>query len=44
MRHAQHDFTRSGDRRMMDDLGPYIDLQRDSRELRPQLLASGGAD
>jgi 3-deoxy-7-phosphoheptulonate synthase len=31
-------------RRMMDDLGPYIDLQRDSRELRPQLLASGGAD
>ncbi len=31
-------------RRMMDDLQPYIDLQRDSRELRPQLLASGGAD
>ncbi len=31
-------------RSMMDDLGPYIDLQRESRELRPQLLASGGAD
>ncbi len=31
-------------RRMMEDLGPYIDLQRDSRELRPHLLASGGAD
>lgn len=31
-------------RRMMTDLQPYIDLQRDSRQLRPQLLAAGGAD
>jgi len=31
-------------RHMMADLQPYIDLQRRSRELRPQLLAVGGAD
>lgn len=31
-------------RRMMADLQPYLDLQRVSRELRPQLLAVGGAD
>lgn len=31
-------------RDMMDDLQPYLDLQRASRQLRPQLLASGGAD
>jgi 3-deoxy-7-phosphoheptulonate synthase len=30
--------------RMMDDLQPYLDLQRDSRQLRPQLLAVAGAD
>jgi 3-deoxy-7-phosphoheptulonate synthase len=31
-------------RRMMHDLRPYLELQRESRELRPQLLAVGGAD
>jgi len=31
-------------RRMMLDLQPYLDLQHESRELRPQLLAVGGAD
>ncbi len=31
-------------RHMMDDLQPYLDLQQDSRQLRPQLLAVGGAD
>ena len=30
-------------RNMMDDLQPYLDLQRESRTLRPQLLAAGGA-
>jgi 3-deoxy-7-phosphoheptulonate synthase len=31
-------------RNMMADLQPYIELQRCSRELRPQLLVAGGAD
>ena len=31
-------------RSMMDDLEPYLDLQQRSRQLRPQLLAAGGAD
>jgi 3-deoxy-7-phosphoheptulonate synthase len=31
-------------RNMMADLQPYLELQRESRELRPQLLAVGGAD
>ena len=31
-------------RRMMTDLQPYIELQRESRQLRPQLLVAGGAD
>src|SRR5215469_10414896 len=31
-------------RRMMADLQPYIELQKDSRQLGPQLLAAGGAD
>ncbi len=31
-------------RRMMADLQPYIDLQQESRQLCPQLLAAGGAD
>jgi 3-deoxy-7-phosphoheptulonate synthase len=31
-------------RSMMSDLQPYLDLQRESRELRPQLLVVGGAD
>jgi len=31
-------------RTMMDDLGPYLELQKDQRQLRPQLLAVGGAD
>lgn len=31
-------------RRMMVDLQPYLDLQHESRQLRPQLLAAGGAD
>jgi 3-deoxy-7-phosphoheptulonate synthase len=30
--------------RMMADLQPYLDLQHESRQLRPQLLAAGGAD
>jgi 3-deoxy-7-phosphoheptulonate synthase len=29
---------------MMEDLRPYLELQRDERQLRPQLLATGGAD
>jgi 3-deoxy-7-phosphoheptulonate synthase len=31
-------------RRMMVDLQPYIELQQESRQLRPQLLVAGGAD
>ena len=31
-------------RRMMADLQPYLDLQHESRQLHPQLLAAGGAD
>ena len=31
-------------RRMMADLQPYIELQQESRQLRPQLLVAGGAD
>jgi len=31
-------------RHMMRDLQPYLDLQQDSRQLRPQLLAVGGTD
>jgi 3-deoxy-7-phosphoheptulonate synthase len=31
-------------RRMMHDLQPYLDLQHEERQLRPQLLAVGGAD
>ena len=31
-------------RRMMMDLQPYIELQQESRQLRPQLLVAGGAD
>ena len=31
-------------RRMMRDLQPYLELQQESRQLRPQLLAAGGAD
>ena len=31
-------------RAMMEDLQPYLELQRDERQLRPQLLATGGAD
>jgi len=31
-------------RRMMTDLEPYLDLQREPHELRPQLLVVGGAD
>lgn len=31
-------------RRMMDDLQPYLDLQKESSEFRPQLLVAGGAD
>ena len=31
-------------RRMMTDLQPYIDLQQESRQLRPQLFVAGGAD
>jgi len=30
--------------RMMDDLQPYLDLQQETRQFRPQLLAAGGAD
>jgi len=31
-------------RHMMNDLQPYLDLQHEARQLRPQLLAVGGAD
>jgi 3-deoxy-7-phosphoheptulonate synthase len=31
-------------RRMMTDLQPYLELQQESRELRPQLLVARGAD
>jgi 3-deoxy-7-phosphoheptulonate synthase len=31
-------------RSMMTDLQPYLDLQQDSRQFRPHLLAVGGAD
>lgn len=31
-------------RRMMCDLQPYVELQQQARQLRPQLLAVGGAD
>src|SRR5271165_2846733 len=31
-------------RHMMTDLRPYLELQQESRQLRPQLLAAGGAD
>jgi len=31
-------------RQMMDDIEPYLDLQQESRQLRPQLLAVGGAE
>jgi len=31
-------------RNMMEDLGPYLELQQRSSEFRPQLLAAGGAD
>jgi 3-deoxy-7-phosphoheptulonate synthase len=31
-------------RDMMQDLQPYLDLQQEERQLRPQLLAMGGAD
>jgi 3-deoxy-7-phosphoheptulonate synthase len=31
-------------RRMMADLQPYIELQQESRQMRPQLLVAGGAD
>ena len=31
-------------RDMMSDLGPYLELQQTARQLRPQLLAAGGAD
>ncbi len=31
-------------RHMMDDLQPYLDLQEQFRQFRPQLLATGGAD
>src|SRR6266567_5660727 len=31
-------------RHMMNDLQPYLDLQHEARQLRPQLLAVGGTD
>jgi 3-deoxy-7-phosphoheptulonate synthase len=31
-------------RRMMLDLQPYLDLLQRTRDARPQLLATGGAD
>lgn len=31
-------------RRMMIDLQPYLDIEHDARQFRPQLLAVGGAD
>jgi 3-deoxy-7-phosphoheptulonate synthase len=37
-------LTFSEFRRMMDQLQPYLDLEQEARQLRPQLLAVGGAD
>ena len=37
-------LTFPGFRDMMDDIRPYIELQQEARQLRPQLLAVGGAD
>ncbi len=37
-------LTFSQFRNMMQNLQPYLDLQRDERQLRPQLLAVGGTD
>jgi 3-deoxy-7-phosphoheptulonate synthase len=31
-------------KQLMEDLQPYLDLQQDSRQFRPQLVAAGGAD
>jgi len=31
-------------RDMMEDLGPYLEIQQKARQLRPQLVATGGAD
>lgn len=31
-------------RDMMDDLQPYLEIQKKTRQLRPQLVATGGAD
>jgi 3-deoxy-7-phosphoheptulonate synthase len=31
-------------RHMMKDLQPYLDLEQEARQLRPELLAVGGAD
>jgi 3-deoxy-7-phosphoheptulonate synthase len=44
MSDGNQSLTFSEFRHMMTDLQPYLDLQQESRQLRPQLLVVGGAD
>jgi 3-deoxy-7-phosphoheptulonate synthase len=44
MSDGNQSLTFSEFRHMMKDLQPYLDLEHDARQLRPQLLAVGGAD
>jgi 3-deoxy-7-phosphoheptulonate synthase len=44
MSDGNQSLTFGGFRHMMADLQPYLDLQQETRRLRPQLLAVGGVD
>src|SRR5579859_1440400 len=44
MSDGNQSLTFSEFRHMMKDLQPYLDLEQEVRQLRPQLLAVGGAD
>jgi 3-deoxy-7-phosphoheptulonate synthase len=44
MSDGEQSLTFAEFRRMMRDLQPYLELQQEARQLRPQLLAVGGAD
>jgi 3-deoxy-7-phosphoheptulonate synthase len=44
MSDGDQSLTFSEFRRMMRDLQPYLELQQEARQLRPQLLTAGGAD
>jgi 3-deoxy-7-phosphoheptulonate synthase len=44
MSDGEQSLTFTEFRRMMEDLEPYLELQQAERELRPRLLAAGGAD